>query len=188
MKVVSSRESVESSKNLKLGDEKCKKKRSMISTQQKNLAKLEEVDFHNLDNGTEEFTKLRKHLEGMNRKLSITSAVLAAEGSHHVRQDKKVFEEINNADDAHYSNNNDQDVVPVTNEGDCSNNHTANIEESTFNDDHIMRLQNILSKLNEEDNHFVQTFLLNSIVHHTKRKMIEYNASMQEQQTQGDHG
>lgn len=139
------------------------------------MAKLEEVDFHNLDNSTEEFTKLRKQLEGMNRKLSLTSAVLA-EGNH-VKADEKVFEEINQ------NNDNQEGEAQLDNE--CSQKDSDDTRISS--DDEYQRVQNILSGLNDDDNQMLQKFMLRSIIHHTKRKIIEYNSSLQEQK-QDDHG
>ena len=66
---------------------------SLSITEANNLAKLEKVDFHNLDNATDEFTELRMHLEGMNRKLSLTSGVLAK--GNHIKAEKEVLEKMN---------------------------------------------------------------------------------------------
>ena len=154
---------------------KNRNKSSLISTQKNNMAKLEEVDFHNLDNGTEEFTKLRKQLEGMNRKLSLTSAVLA-EGNH-VRADEKVFEEINQNNDMQ------EEEAPLNIEDSQTDNGNARIST----DDEDQRVHNILTALNDEDNQILQKFMLRSIIYHTKRKIMEYN-SIRQKQTQDDHG
>ncbi len=130
-------------------EEKERNLASPILTQEKNLVKLEQVDFHNMGNATDEFTELRKHLEGMNRKLSLTSGVLAK--GNHVAADEKALEQMNR---------DDENSIHSTDE---------NSEKG-----HEKRIEKLLSSVNQEDRQLIESYILASVVFQTRRKVTEH--------------
>ena len=151
---------------------------SLRRTQEKNLAKLEQVDFHNLDHATDEFTDLRKHLEGMNRKLSLTSGVLA-EGNH-VRADLKVLEQMNREDNDNEEEDDDSGNLSLDKKYKESKQEPIDIRKQfpdmiqMENEDEVQKIQRIFSAFNQEDSEAIQSFMLTSIAYQTRRKIKEH--------------
>ena len=162
---------------------------SLSITEANNLAKLEKVDFHNLDNATDEFTELRMHLEGMNRKLSLTSGVLAK--GNHIKAEKEVLEKMNSTNttyDEEERDENDDNVEEnksltdkISQEKELkqqpSEQEELFIERDNDNkqqkDHDVREVHRILSVLGQEEREVIYNYMLQSITHHTKRKVKE---------------
>jgi len=147
---------------------------------QKTLTKLENIDFHRLKNTTEEFIDQRMHIEGMNRKLSLTSGILA-EGNH-IKVGKEILQNMNR--DELNQNNNAQVVAQppaVVKKGNKQQPIIVQHHNSIKNRAFLTKIQRIVSELKEEDKEVLQAFMLNSIAFHTKRKFEEHCKSLMNQ-------
>ena len=156
---------------------------SLSLTEAKNLAKLEQVDFHNLDNATDEFKELRMHLEGMNRKLSLTSGVLAK--GNHIKAEKEVLEKMNfDANDGEGEDNDNKEHRPlnvkisqeIEEETIRSEEEKISLQRESSNGqrDDTGEIQRILSQLSQKEREVIYNFMLSSITYHTRRKVKEH--------------
>lgn len=156
-----------------------------LRAEENNLAKLEQVDFHGLKNATDEFRDLRKHLEGMTRKLSLTSGVLA--NGNHIKVEKEVIDKMNTVDNDQYiENDNSNETIEGSNNSIrinqvCKQEQkqlTGGVQQtiqSTGNNYNIdTKVQKILATLKQEEREIIQMFVLNSISLQTKRKVQEF--------------
>lgn len=119
------------------------------------MNKLEEIDFE-IENATEEFVELRKNLQCMTRKLSLTSGI-SSTGSH-ITADGKVIEEMNctNIEKNHEEKKSLQNAV-FFRDGD------PNVELS----------HKVLLTLSESNRKCLTEYIVKSIVTQTDRKVAE---------------
>ncbi len=172
--------------NKAFGDKNVIASTKSLRAEEDNLAKLEQVDFHGLKNATDEFRDLRKHLEGMTRKLSLTSGVLA--NGNHIKVEKEVLDKMNTEEnDQHIENESSNETIEGSNDNVSMNQgckqqqkQTTGVVQQTiqskgnnYNVDES-KVQTILATLKQEEREIIQTFVLNSISFQTNRKVQEF--------------
>ena len=138
---------------------------SYQTIQQNNLNKLEEMDF-DINNETKEFSELRKNLQSMTRKLSLTSGI-SSKGSH-IKVDENTIKKMNCTDDIH--NCIKTNVLPNT----PSCKHKRSTNTHVLGDENPnLEFYNMISTLNESDRKCLIEFIIKSVVFQTDRKMTE---------------
>ena len=119
------------------------------TTQEVNMQKLDEIDFKSMDNNaTEQFKELRKDIEGLARRLSLTSGSLP--GGNHIQVDGRMIEDLN--------------ASHKSEEGTSAGNQREVINAP--NDEEINK---ILLALPSSQLEVVSNYIVQSVLYHTNR-------------------
>ena len=127
-------------------------KKSINTTQEINMKKLNQVDFKNLDSDTtEQFRELRKDIEGLARRLSLTSG--SVPGANHLQVNGSVLKDLNTRRESE----------------ECNNNKNNRCRKPCLPDD--KEVNQVLSSLPQSLRRIVNDYVIQSVLYHTDRKV-----------------
>ena len=139
-----------------------------------NLRKLEQMDFKSIEETSEAFSDLRSDVEGMARRLSLTSGVLMS-GSH-IKADQQTIDRMNSDSTQkivdHENNDSDSDssINGIQSDKSFSSNHDIQapieIEKKSIDE--------LLSSLSEADENLLSEFLIRTIQNEVEERFIHF--------------
>ena len=146
-----------------------------------NLRKLEQMDFKTIEETSEAFSDLRSDVEGMARRLSLTSGVLMS-GSH-IKADQETINRMNSHDKQKTVNHGDKDS-----ESDSSINDIQ--DDKSFSSNHDIQaptetkkncIDEVFSSLNEADAQLLSEFVTGTIQNEVEKRLIHFAKKLRAQ-------